>query len=85
MKMQIQEKKKQSSDVLDYFFEIVNSMDYRIEGRNSEKKPKMEKKVFLNLSKNMKMKIKQKDIIFFIRKNLFNKIVLLEVEQKKLK
>ena len=33
-------------------------MDYRIEGRNSEKKPKMEKKVFLNLSKNMKMKIK---------------------------
>ena len=60
-------------------------MDYRIEGRNSEKKPKMEKKVFLNLSKNMKMKIKQKDIIFFIRKNLFNKIVLLEVDQKKMK
>ena len=60
-------------------------MDYRIEGRNSEKKPKMEKKVFLNLSKNMKMKIKQKDIIFFIRKILFNKIVLLEVELKKLK
>ena len=58
-------------------------MDYRIEGRNNEKKPKMEKKVFLNLSKNMKMKIKQKDIIFFIRKNLFNKIVLLVVEQKK--
>ena len=60
-------------------------MDYRIEGRNSEKKPKMEKKVFLNLSKNMKMKIKQKNIIFFIRKILFNKIVLLEVEQKKMK
>ena len=59
MKMQIY-KKKQSSDVLDYFFEIVNSMDYRIykEGRNSEKKPIMEKKIFLNLSKNMKMKIK---------------------------
>ena len=60
-------------------------MDYRIEGRNSEKKPKMEKKVILNLSKNMKMKIKQKNIIFFIRKILFNKIVLLEVELKKLK
>ena len=45
-------------------------MDYRIykEGRNNEKKPKMEKKVFLNLSKNMKMKIKQKDIIFLYEK-----------------
>ena len=47
-KCKFRKKKKQSSDVLDYFFEIVNSMDYRIykEGRNNEKKPKMEKKVF---------------------------------------